>query len=62
MFRTGGTNLSVVKPKVANNGIRIKTRNCTECDYYVQGTDQCKKKGHIRLNCIDGVKTIQSKV
>lgn len=54
--------MSVVKPKVENNGIRIKTRNCTECDYYVTGTDQCKKKGHIRPDCIDGVKTIQKKV
>lgn len=53
--------MSVVKPKVANNGIRIKTRNCTECDYYVTGTDQCKK-GHIRPNYIDEVKTIQPKV
>ena len=55
--------MSVVKPKVANNGIRIKTRNCTECDFYVTGTDRCKKMGHIRPNnCIDGVKTIQKKV
>lgn len=54
--------MSVVKPKVANNGIRIKTRNCTECDYYVQGTDQCKKRGYIRPNCMYGVKTIQKKV
>ena len=53
--------MNVVKPKVETNGIRIKTRNCTECDFYVTGTDQCKK-GHTRPNCIDGVKTIQSKV
>lgn len=54
--------MSVVKPKVESNGIRIKTRNCTECNFYVTGTDQCKKRGYIRPNCIDGVKTIQNKV
>lgn len=51
--------MSVVKPKSNLDGIHVKVRNCTECDYHIQGTDQCKKKGHIRPNCPDGVKVIK---
>lgn len=50
---------SVAKPKVENNGIRVKTRNCTECDNYKKGTDKCRKHGNIRPNCLDGIKTIK---
>lgn len=51
--------MSVVKPQSNIDGIRIKVRNCTDCDYNVPGTDKCLKKGHIRPNCMDGVKVIK---
>lgn len=51
--------MSVVKPQSNMDGIRIKVRDCTDCDYNIKGTDKCTKKGHIRPDCIDGVKVIK---